>query len=359
MIRNRILARSIAAGLVALAASSAAHAAENFLVATGDPKFTYSKMFNQMRAHCGAVPGMPPLAELNTTGTVKNVAELVGNQVDAAIVQADYLFLRAATDEAVKGIYTVVALHPEEVHFAARADTKTEGGFGLGGFRVGGTKVSYDTVDSLKGRAVGAVGGSVPTARMVSARSGLNFDVLEFPTNEALKQALLDGKIDALVAVGGSPLTLIAELDGRQFKLLPATDTLFKNERLMQNYGRRAVTYDNLGSAGAGVAVLATDALLVARTYDDPELLAALGKLRACIHANVSKLKNTRNTHPKWQLVRTDYRGQWQWYDLPNTDAAAAAPRAAGAGAAVSTNEAAAASLGLGAGNARRTTAKP
>ena len=292
---------------VALSALAFAAQAQQFTVATGDSKTgsTYSKMFQEFANFCSRDV---QLQEVETTGSVKNVELLVGNQVNAALVQSDLLAFRRLTDEAsVANIRTIFALHPEELHFIARADVKKEGG--IMGF--GGTKVSFDTVDDLMGRPVGAVGGSVLSARVVSAKSGLNLQVVELPNNDALLDALLSGKLDSILVVGGAPMKMVQGLDGR-FKLLSLSPDLQK--RLSDVYAPAKVSYGNLNQAG--VNTISTEALLVTRTYRSPAMLTNISKLRECFSTNLANIQDFPKTHPKWQVVDSANHGKWTWYDI-------------------------------------------
>ncbi|MGL4679245.1 MAG: hypothetical protein ACRCWC_07640, partial [Plesiomonas shigelloides] len=137
-------------------------------VTTGAADGTYSTMFKQLAAACGNEVGM---VEMNSTGSNENVDRLIGNQVNAAFVQTDVLFFRARTEE-LGNVKTLLALHPEEVHFVAPAVAKTKEG-GIAG--IGGKTPVFNTIADLAGRHVGAVGGSVTTAQVIRLQSEINF----------------------------------------------------------------------------------------------------------------------------------------------------------------------------------------
>lgn len=280
---------------------------QELVVATGDAKggSTYSKMFNELYRVCSKTV---PMLEQQSTGSIANLDMLSSNKVNAAMVQADMLFFNKATDEAkVANIKTLVSLYPEELHFIARGDVKTEGGF----MGIGGSKVVFNTINDLASRSVGAVGGSVLTGRVVSAQSGLKLNIVEFPSNDAMKSSLLDGKIDAILVVGGAPHSLIASLDQR-YKLLSVP--LDMQKKLSGVYAPTKLSYSNLNQAG--IQSITTQSLLVTRTYKSPAMLSQLGKLRECFNNEAPNLADTRNSHPKWQLVNTQDTGKWEYYNL-------------------------------------------
>ena len=300
------------AALTALGIAKCASAQE-LIVATGNLQTgTYSKMFTEITRYCQPSTIGIMIKQQQTTGSVENLSLLLDNKVNGAWVQSDMLFLRKAQDKSkTEPIKTLVGLHPEELHFVARADTKTEGGVSLGKFNVGGSKVTFNTLGDLRGRAVGAVGGSFVSLQLVSQNAGLDLQPVEFPNNDALKAALLGGQIDAALIVGGAPHPVVASLT-KQFRLLPVgQDTAMK---LKDVYDPILVSYDNLGQAS--VPTLATQALFVSRLYSSEKMNATLGKLRKCIKDNIPELKDALGTHPKWQAVTVENDGKWPLYPV-------------------------------------------
>jgi uncharacterized protein len=293
-----------------LALATSAQAQEKFLVATGDSKSgsTYSQMFREFQARCSTAS--LGLAERETGGSVDNVNLLTGNQVNAAVVQSDLLFFTKMTDEAkVANVRTLVALHPEELHFIARGDVKKEGGF----MGIGGKEVVFRTVEDLKGRNVGAVGGSALSGRVFSSQSKLNFNVVVFPDNNALTKALLEGQVDTILVVAGAPAKAISALDGR-FRVLPVTPEITK--AVAGVYSPAKLSYSTLGAAG--VPTVATQALLVSRVYRSTDMQDQLAKLRACFAKQLPNIQDSTGTHPKWQVVDAANQGKWAYYDLPS-----------------------------------------
>lgn len=290
---------------ITAAVMASAHA-DSFIVATGDSKSgsTYSQMFRELMASCSKDM---PMSEQETTGSTQNIQLLTENQVNAAFVQTDMLFFNRMTDPArVANIKTLVALHPEELHFIVANGSK------LGSLsKIFDNKPALNTVADLRGRSVGAVGGSVLSARVFSEQSKLQFSVKEFSANNQLPQALTDGQVDAILVVGGSPHSLVKTL-GAQFKLLSVPVEVQKSVSAV--YTPAVIGYSNLNQAG--VQTVSTSALLVTRTYKSKEVLSSLSKFRDCFVNTVPVIQDTRKTHPKWQVVDVENKGKWQWYDL-------------------------------------------
>lgn len=291
--------------LITIAAVLSFNAFAQFTVATGDAKTgsPYSKMFNQLNARC-----TEKMTEHGTNGSIQNIELLTSNAVNAAIVQTDMLFFMKSTDpEKVANVKTLFTLHPEELHFVARADTKTEGGI-LG---IGGNKVTFNTVGDLKSRTVGAVGGSVVSGRIFSSQSGLNFKVQQFANNDELKSALLDGRVDTILIVGGAPHDLVKSLDTK-FRIL-AVDT-GTAAKVAAVYKPAKVSYTNLNQAG--VNTVSTQANFVTRVYRSSEKIEQLKQIRNCFNTKLVGIVDATGTHPKWQLVNQSDRGNWPYYEL-------------------------------------------
>ncbi len=313
---NRFLA--IAALALSALVGAASAQAQAFPVATGDLKggSTYAVMFNEYAKVCGPATGIN-FDAVQTTGGVQNKDLLVGNKVLAAILPSDLLFytkMKNATS--VANFKTVFALHPEELHFAARGDVKKEGGWL--GTNYGAKEVKYDTVLNLAGRQVGAVGGSVVSGEIAASQLGINFTMREYANNDLLKAALLSGEVDSILVVGGAPHGLVKTLD-RRFKLLPIPADLIKKTTTGEGalYSAAQVDYQNLGQTG--VNTIATQAVLVSRVFRDKDMVNQLAKMRACFDNNLGKIQDSLGTHPKWQAVDAANHGKWTWYDLPAT----------------------------------------
>src|SRR5512141_2081618 len=111
-----------------LLATSLAAQAQTLRVATGSPKGTYAAMFKELTQVCGTEV---PMVEVPSTGSMDNINQLVGNQVNAAFVQSDVLYLRARTEE-LGNVKTLLALHNEALHFVAKANSGLKEGGTLG-----------------------------------------------------------------------------------------------------------------------------------------------------------------------------------------------------------------------------------
>jgi TRAP-type uncharacterized transport system substrate-binding protein len=302
----KIVKRTLIALAFALSLTSAY--AEDFVVATGDFKggSTYSAMYRQLAKACSS--DALPLVENETKGSPQNVELLTSNQVNAAIVQTDLLsYFEQVDADKVKNIKTLFTLHPEELHFIARADTKKEGGF----MGLGGKEVRFRSLADLRGRKVGAVGGSILSGRTVSAQSGIPFTLFDAGSNTALRQGLVEGKFDAILVVGGAPHALVSSLD-TNFQILPIGDS---EAKLLKAYKPTKVSYSNLNQSG--IPTVMTQASFVTRTYRSTQMQNSLVQLRACFMKALPEIQDTRGSHAKCQLVDSSDKGIWPWYELP------------------------------------------
>lgn len=315
----------IVGGLIAiafLALGIATANAQTFKVATGGSKGTYAAMLKEVQQYCGSELS---ITEVPSSGSMENINSLIGNQVNGAFVQADVLFYRNRT-ESLANVKTLMALHPEEVHVVALTQAKEQTLIDKGTCVAGkcfGQKSApavYKSVEDLSGYTVGAWGGSVITAQVIRLQSEIPFKVVEFNNDKEALNALADGSIQAILAVGGSPLGFIRDL-GKGVKLLGFTEST--QERLKGVYNKARLNYTNV-TDGLGVSTVSTNALFVVWDYKkNPKVIESLGKLRSCVFNKLGELQETTGTHPKWKLVAdaqlTDatQRGKWVWYELP------------------------------------------
>ena len=122
--------------------------------------------------------------------------------------------------------------------------------------------------------------------------------------------ALREDQIDALMAVGGQPLSWVTQLN-RDYKLLTVSDAMVN--RLAQSYERTTLTYRNLGQEG--VQTLADRAFLVTRNYASKNKHDQLKLIRDRLASAVVDLRETRGTHPKWmEIDPTAPTDKWPMY---------------------------------------------
>lgn len=282
--------------------------AQTLKVATGGEGGTYSQMFRELKKAC---QGEMQLVEVPTSGSVENADLLMGNQVNAGIVQSDVLFFRSRNED-MSELKTLSTLHYEEVHIITRADGRVEGQKSFMGFTYNkGNVVILNNFSELAGRSVAAVGGSVWTAKALTQNSGVRFDIVEAKSNPEALEMLRNSQVDAVVMVMGAGGKVIKEL-GPEFKLLPITDIPL--EMLTKNiYDPTKLTYTNL-SQSVGVSTVKIQALFITRDYKTPKMKSGLLALRQCIKDKAPEIAETTGTHPKWQEVNPSNPGKWPVY---------------------------------------------
>jgi TRAP-type uncharacterized transport system substrate-binding protein len=269
----------------------------------GVDKSTYSRMFGELTSVCSMTTA---LVEVNTQGgSIENLDKLVNNEVNAAIVQWDVLWLRAQQQD-LGSIKTLFTLHPEEVHVVARNEVIKEGG--IAGF--GSKEIVLKEVNDLAGRTVGATGGSYVTAKSIKLLTEVNFNLREFNNAGEVLKALAAKQIDAAIMVGGSPLPAVAGL-GTEYKLLTFSDGV--KGKLKGVYNPASLSYSKMSASS--VPSVATEAIFVTRDYKTARFVKSLTDLRACLNKNLPELQETTGMHPKWQVVNVANRGKWAVYE--------------------------------------------
>jgi TRAP-type uncharacterized transport system substrate-binding protein len=292
----------IAAALSVLAVASQA---QQVRVATGSGKGTYHALFANIADKCGEKMAM---VEVPSSGSLENLDLLTGKQVGAAFMQTDALFASAQGRD-LGNIKTLVAFNPESVHVVALSNSGMKTGGTLG---FGAKDVVFNAAEDLAGYKVAAAGGSMITAQLIKLQGQLNWTVVPVSDADAAIAAVKSGAVQAAVLVGGQPLGNVKAL-GAGFKLLG-----FRNqtvELLKTVYVPSKLSYPKL--ANGAVSSIATEALLVTRTYNTSEKIATLAAFRKCIQDNVPEWQDADGAHPAWAQVDVNNHGKWAWYDLP------------------------------------------
>lgn len=304
----------------ALLATFSIQAQEVFKIAGGGGAkngSVYSNMLATVAERCSS--DALTIQETTTKGGTENLELLRSNKVKGAIVPSDVL-ANAKFDNAssVAQLKTIVTLHNEAAHLIARGDTKKEGTWGVGNLQFGGKEVAFNNPEDLKGRTIGAVGGSAVTARIISNMLRYDWKIdTSYTDTASLLAALTAGKLDAVMVQAGMQSDAVKSIKGN-FKLIP----LRGNSDTQVVYKPVKVEYNNL-NGGRSVDTLASRALLMTRIFRSAEAQTQLTDLRACFYRELPKIQDADGTHPAWQDVDpTDHGADGFWYDLPKTASA-------------------------------------
>lgn len=272
---------------------------------TGNAKAgsTYGVIAEEM---VGACNGARITAVSN--GSLASLQQLLDNKVSLAFVQGDVLVWKAQQTDA-SDIKVLIPLYPEEVHVVVRNSELKEGGFGIGNFKIGGTSFVVHNASDLKNRKVGAVGGSLISANVISGTGKLGWQVVEYKSNDEGLKALGAGDIDGFVAVGGSPLAVISGLDQR-YRLAAFPPAMI--EALSKHYTSLKVSYPKMG-AGGNVTTIATQAQLITQNYRGKKKAEELNSFRQCVYDNLDDIRETTGTHAKWRDVPSQDKAVSKW----------------------------------------------
>lgn len=331
---KRILVIATFLVFAALGVDAQAHAQNlpSLRVATGGEKGTYYAMGTNMATYCSV--GLR-LDVQKTGGSDDNIERLTSsNKADVGIVQKDILFKRSKInkDAAVANLLGVMPLHYESMHVVVKAGSTmtkfsdlgsvlpVKGSFG--GF-VGGKA-------GQPGKRVGAYGGSIESAEIIKALSGVDFEIEVVENIDTALKALGESKIDAILAMGGTPLSWVNEKLARGQHRLVQFDVPL--EKVAGAYKRANITYTKLGVNA--LPTIATDAVLVTRNFTSSEKVNAVSLLRKCILTELVRMQEADDTHGQWQNVskeNTQVEG-WSYFagapvSWPPSGAAAAGQR--------------------------------
>lgn len=295
-------------------------------LATGGEKGTYYAMGVNMATYCGA--GLR-LDVQKTGGSDDNIERLTSsNKADVGIVQKDILFKRSKInkDAAVSNLLGVMPLHYEAMHVVVKTTSEVTLFSQLGS--VAGQRITGWGAKPPK--KVGAYGGSIESAEIIKALSGVDFQIEVVDNTDAALKALGENKIDAVLAMGGTPLSWVNEKLARgQHRLVQFDIPL---EKVTGAYKRANITYTKLGVNA--LPTIATDAVLVTRNFTSPEKVNAVSLLRKCILTELVRMQEADDTHGQWANVskeNTQVEG-WSYFagapvTWPPVGAAAAGQR--------------------------------
>jgi TRAP-type uncharacterized transport system substrate-binding protein len=284
--------------------------AQQLQVATGKAGDTYSTLLKELSSRCSSSVA---IIEHNSSGSNDNINRLVGNQVNAAFVQSDVLWLRARNED-LGNVKTLLALHPEPVHIVVLARSGLKEGGLLGIKQLGGNEVVLKELGDLAGRRIGAAGGSLVTAQVIRLQTEIPYNVVPFDKGDDVLAALDKGSIEAAIFVGGAPLGTVSKL-GPDYKLIGISP--LTAAKLKDVYHPARLNYSKIGASG--VPTVATDALFVTREYKTAKMIDGLSKLRTCALDAIDELRETTGTHPAWMNIDPANRGKWPYYDFPAT----------------------------------------
>lgn len=274
-----------------LSCSTALAAPPVFLdVATSPKGSTASEMFRDLGRVC---TNASFLRQRQTSGSVENLDLLLGNQVSLAFVQLDVLKARDQIDHDPRAgeLRMLLPLNFDEMHLIAKRAVIKKNIFGKQ------TVVGVTKWSDLKGKTLGAWGGSVVTANVLKAKSSVPVNILEFKTREDTLNALNSGQVDAVLSVVGQPADWVKALDATKFSLLP----LDVPAAAVNGFYRPAtLRYAQLGN---GVPTYSVQRILVTRNFRTPERHDALLKYQQCALGKLTVLQETEGFHPKWSDV--------------------------------------------------------
>ena len=245
-----VLLGILALGLVTLGASAflfgagdsvRAQEAKFFRIATGSTGGSYfpigTSIANVISSPPGArpcgrggscgVPGLIALAK-TTSGSVENVRRIAKGEIESGLSQADIAYAALNGTGIFKGekggekLRAIASLYHETVHLVVRADSAIESVKDLRGKRVSlGEKGSGTLVDSLI--LLKAYGLTEKTVKPVYLQPSVSVD------------RLVEGEIDALFFISGSPAAAIVELVERlPVRLVPLAGP--EVEKVLKNY---------------------------------------------------------------------------------------------------------------------------
>lgn len=297
----RILALAL---LVAPVARS--HAQADFTVADASSSGTYAKMLSEIVQHCPS--DVLHIVEVKSDGGApENLDALANNKVRAAFLHSDVYFANAQSDPMTYGsLQVLVALYPEQIHVLALRQSKTsKKGMSFG-------KQEFNSLADARDFVVGAAGGGVFTAKILSGQGNGGFRVTSYTNGAAVIAALNSGEIAAAIFVGAQPLPNLEKLDKTMYKLIPIGETI--SGSVSGVYRPATVNYPGL--TNGPVKTMAPTAVLLTRKYNTPAMVDAQRTFRRCFEQHLDELKDTGSSN--WGAVDLSLRiPNMTYYEIP------------------------------------------
>lgn len=295
---TKLLAVALSVAVLAFMAGIAdAHAQSlpKIRVTSGGEKGTYFPMVRNMAVYCAPLQ----IENLQSGGSDENIERLLANGADLGIVQVDLLFKRSKidNDDNVKKLLAVMPLHIEAMHVVVLDKS------GLQNFsELGGKPGNWAGMGKVKPKTIAVWGGSIESAVIIKALSGVNFEIDAVQNVDEALNKLNAGQVDALLAMGGQPLGWVKEKLKRGTHHMVTFDVPM--ERVQGAYRRTALNYASLGVLSK--QTIGTNAALMSYNFTDPDKVRAISLLRQCLWDQLSKMQQDGDVHGQWRNVEKD-----------------------------------------------------
>jgi TRAP-type uncharacterized transport system substrate-binding protein len=303
--------KSLASMSLACLFAGAAFAQVTVPVGTGSETGSYFKFISQAALVCQQDVR---ISNRKSAGSTENLDLMEANEVSLGISQLDILDLYKRTRD-MSSIKLLAPLFPEQIHFVARADlTKIEGQKTFMGMAVPGTgtKVQLQTAQDLAGKRVGAAGGSLKTAQLISILSGIPMNIQDTGSPDQALAQVIAGTLDAAILVGAQPLGTLTNLKGNigQVRLLPVPEAMAA--KLSSVYGKsQPLTYRAMGAGGDSVPTVQVMSALVTQNYPKSAMGDAVYSFQQCLLREAPVQATVPGNHPAWRNLRVTSGLNW------------------------------------------------
>jgi TRAP transporter TAXI family solute receptor len=242
---------------------------------------------------CG-VPGMVAVAK-STGGALANVEAIGAKRLDAALVQADIAYWAYhgtglyKDKGAVQNLRAIAMLYPESLHLVARKDAHIASVRDLKGKRV-----SFGDKDSAE-----QVHGRLLLAAFAMQENQLKTTPMK---PAAAADAMVAGKLDAMLVVDGYPVPILADLAQRlDIVLVPLAGPEIDKMRAKYPFlTASAIPADAYKGIESEVKTLDLGVMLITGAAQPDQLI--YGVTRALWHPSTQKL--LAENHPRGKLVQ-------------------------------------------------------
>lgn len=280
---------------------------------TGSTTGNYYKMGKDIKVYCQSSVS-ENIQVTPSEGSLDNLNGLGNKKFSMGIVQSDALMMLAKTNPTVVNlnlIKIVQGLHTETVHLLVPINYQPESSGGsLWDKYVVGQKPKPIKLSTLKGQTVSAWGGSLVSAKALSYFFGLNWKLNTITEGQA------QNVNTPLIVVGGQPFAAVEKLLATgKFRMVPIDYNSIASVAPM--YHNVSASY-KVGNKQQSVPTIGIQALLVGKSFKNPERNQPAIALGECINKNIEDLADSSDSSPAWTSaydnIKKDRLVNWGYF---------------------------------------------
>lgn len=279
-------------------------------VGTGGETGNYYGMMKDVNDYCGEFISKDLTLDVQTSGgSSDNLNGILNKRYAIGVVQTDvlYYFSRKMPNQVSEStIKAIAGLHDEPLHVLIPRGYQPQSDKGFFGSIFGDDEPVAMSIDALSNQTVGSWGGSIVSAKALSAYMSLNMNVIE----------VQQGSIPAntpVILVGGTPYKPVESLLATGNWRLVSLD--YDEIKSRAPYYHKASLNYSVNGKLQTVPSISVQAILVGKSFRKASRNTPMTELATCITGSIADLADDYSTNPNWGSVYdfVDGGGQTSW----------------------------------------------